>query len=225
MKKKPLFTLASVIVLLTSCGNSRPLRSDIQKFIASFSLRKSMEEYQEVDYEEHWSGYKNKVYENKNIDLSFNIKDQDNPSYFFHETYYIDNVLQTEITRQIVKENEQLFYIENEEKTPCTYAKCQELVTKFFYTTEAASGLYHSGGMYYGDYLTEMARDLQDLIVIDQEKSLLIFDRHYEIESEDNHETLTHKYSVDELGMLQSFEYRHLHNDDYVDQFIEVSKK
>lgn len=180
-----------------------------------------MEEYKNIDYLESWVGYKDDVKESRNVTLNFNILDVNNPSYFYNEKTYKDDVLDSELTIRIVKENDILYYIENESKTPCEYAKCQELVTKFFYKTEAVGGLYHSGGMYYGDYITEMARDLQDMITIDEEKELLLFDRKIDTESE----KLTHTYDVDKLGMLQSFEYHHKHNSDYVDQSILVTKK
>ena len=221
MKKSTLLHFSSVIVLLTSCGNAKPLRSDIRKFIASFSLSKAMEEYQEVDYESHYDRFKNGEKESGNITLSFNIKDVENPIYSYDEYNYKNDVLDSEIHRSIVKENDQLYYIENESKTPCTISKCTDLIKDYFYTYTEMEGVFHFGGNYMGDYLGQRARDVQDFITIDEENKLLKFDRSYEEISQ----SLDHHYVVDEYGMWTSVSYHQTYENNYASETRTSVKK
>lgn len=221
MKKYTLLHFSSVIVLLTSCGEAKPLRSDIRIFIASFSLPKTMEVYKEVEYESSYDRSKDGQKESGSVILSFNIKDQNNPSYLYSEYNYKNDVLDSEIHRQIVKENEQLYYIENDTKVPCEFSKCTELIKDYFYTYTEMEGIFHFGGNYMGDYLGQRARDIQDFITIDEENKLLKFDRTFS----DSTQTLDHKYIVDVYGMWTSYSYHQTYQNDYVHETRNSTKK
>ena len=221
MKKITLLHFTSVIVLLTSCGDARPLRSDIRLFIASFSLPKAMEIYQDVEYEMQYERSKDGEKESGSVTLTFNILDRDNPIYLYSEVNYKNDVLDSEIHRSITKENNQLYYIENEVKTPCEFSKCTELIKDYFYTYTEMEGIFHFGGNYMGDYLGQRARDIQDFITIDEENKLLKFDRAFETATE----SLDHRYVVDEYGMWVSYSYHQTRGNDYAFETRNSTKK
>lgn len=196
--KRKILSITLLVSLLCSCNN-RTLRSDIRKFIASFSLSESMKSYKEAGYTEtriHTT--KDKV-EKKVIEFSFNVKNDSLPTYQKKVTNYENDTLISKKIEKVYYENETMYFEDfNGVVSEYTLEKCSDKIRQFFYTKTELEGQYHYGGMYYGDYISQMAITLQDLVKIDEENELY---KYHAGASKEGVYTLQ-EYSINKLGML-----------------------
>lgn len=223
VKNRSLIGLVLPILLLTSCGSRNDgLRSDIADFIASFSLDKSIVEYQEAGYESiremHIS---NKVtIEVEKVD--FNIKDMSNLSYVHTLVTTIDGEEDSSRIQKIEVVDSKYMYTLDEDTHEVDIEYALTIVNTFFYIQEPIDG-YRVRGMYYGDYIKEIASTMQDAITIDQENKLLIDSFRQIDESQGMDITTTLK--VNKLGMLVSNEQKFISHNDWITQNITVYNK
>lgn len=202
MNRKLAVMFAATSLLLSGCV--RDLRSDIAKFITSFSLEDCFATYKEASYistkNKDIDGVKTK--EIKKMEIS--TVDPENPAYDLSLNIYDENDVLTHSERHYIERREEGFFlIKNQEETPYSLEECHALILTFFYKTtlyEDTPHPYHSGGMYYGDHILEMARDIQDFLSIDEENNLLVF--HHEQSGVDTE--IIQTYSINSLGMLES---------------------
>lgn len=176
MKKKCLLSLIFV-GLLTSC-NKVTLRSDIAKFIASFSLENSILEYQEAGYLKVTTAVDNFQTIVITEKFDFNSKDVNHPEYKKEVIRKVNDVTESDLVEYLTDNFDGTFTFHKSDDTIETYSLLQahQLIEKFFYTKVELDGKYHSGGMYYGDALNNTAKSLQNGITIDQENQILKLD-------------------------------------------------
>lgn len=224
MKAKKLYILP-LLALLSSCVSSIPLRSDIREFIASFSLEESINTYLEGGYDRHEIVYRDNVKTETYIEVDFNIKNVNHPTYTYVETIYKDDALDRTTNRQLVYEDEKIFYESEEGKTEYNLSQCRKLINTFFYTQTSIDGMYHSNGMYFGDYLVEMSRDIQNFVTINSDKTKYIFHREHTGMENGVSATIKQDYSVNTLGMLEQYSIdSHAEDGRYSTLSIEVFK-
>ena len=205
MKAKKLYILP-LLSLLSSCVSSIPLRSDISDFIASFSLESSLNTYVNAGYRRHKKVFVENVKTEEFIEMSFNISDVNHPTYSYEHKTYKDDVLESTVNRNLVYKNEKIFYVTEDGETEYSLSDCRKLINTYFYTQTSMDGLYHSGAWYYGDFLTEMARELQNFITINSDKTQLIFERNRTGTENGYNATTSQKYNVNTLGMLERYD-------------------
>ena len=190
------------ISLLTSCTQERYLRSDIKKFIASFSISKSQETYLESSYTrvdtETIGDSVTEVSETKSI----NVKDSNNYQYNYTKVKTENGVITLNIHQYLEKEGEKYFFVSGDERSEKTLTEVATIVNSFFYTS-SSEGIY-IGGMFVGDTLRDIIYDIQDNVTIDSENKLLVYS--YERVMKEGNETVTinQDYRANELGMLVS---------------------
>lgn len=220
--KKKFIVLITIVSLLPACGQNRvKLRSDIEEFIASFSLEKAMETYAKVEFEEKTVHHNYKDGGDVKTDIlktiSFDYSDAHNIEYL-EKTITKVNDVQTEEKIDHIITNEDKYYLTSGDITKEISAdETNNYFVKFFYTTTQNDGRYHSGGMYYGDYLTDISCVLQDYVTIDMENSLYIYD--YSFETASKTELRKQKYSVNSIGMIVN-NYKYAHNQE---ESVEIS--
>ena len=204
MKAKKLYILP-LLALLNSCVSSIPLRSDISDFIASFSLDESIATYVNAGYVRHKVVFVENTKTEEYIEVNFNIENVNHPTYSYEHTTYINDTLDSTVTREIVYKNEKIYYVSEDGEVEYSLSDCRKLINTYFYTQTSMDGLYHSGAWYYGDFLTEMGRELQNFITINSDKTQLIFERNRTGTENGYNATTSQKYNVNKLGMLEQY--------------------
>ena len=233
MKKQNIAKLIFAIPLLVSCSKNIPLRSDIEDFIASFSLSESMQVYREVFY----SAVKEQLLKNEHrfiyTNLNFNVKNIEDGEIEYHKSVkvYKDDVLETETDIKIETENGKYYNVINDSKQEVTIDDCLDTIEQFFFE-ETMTDYYHYNGNYYGDLVLETCRQYQEFVTIDQEKQLyvLAYNREgYEDVETDNGKVnkyykVQQEYSVNKLGMLVENHLDYRFGDEFIKEDILVSK-
>lgn len=233
MNKKHIATLLLAIPLLISCSKNIPLRSDIENFIASFSLETAMQEYREVSYISRKIQFIDNVRTRTETTLDFNVKNIENGEIYYHKNVKVldDDILRQETEINIIKENDKYFYTINNEKYEKTIDECLDIIEDFFFE-ETMTDYYHYNGNYYGDLVLETCRYNQDFVTIDQEKELYILsytregDSGVEIDGQNvnKHYYLEQNYSVNKLGMLVSNHINYNFGEEFIREEIGVTK-
>ena len=220
--KKKFIVLVTIVSLLSACGKNKiELRSDIKEFIASFSLEKSMQVYAKAHYEEKTihhllKGEKDTKTETLKT-IEFDYSDAKSIEYLETIVTTKNDVLEEEKSERIFTSQDK-YYLEVGEKVEEISADtANNYFVKFFYTTTQNDGRYHSGGSYYGDYLTDISYVLQDYVTIDQENELYIYN--YSFENASKTELRKQKYSVNSIGMIVN-NYKYAHNQN---ESVEIS--
>ncbi len=190
------------ISLLTSCTQERYLRSDIKKFIASFSIEKSQQTYLECSYTRADTETVGEDITEVTETKSINVKDSNNFQYDYTKIKKENGVVTTNIHQYLEKNNEKYFFVSGEEKSEKSLSEVATIVNSFFYTS-SSEGIY-IGGMFVGDTLRDIIYDIQDNVTIDSENKLLVYS--YERIMKEGNETVTisQDYRANELGMLVS---------------------
>lgn len=206
MKRKIFVPLLATISLLSSCGGIRPLRSDIKEFIASFSVDKAQKNYLESSYT-RIDLYHEPTGEIKTIlTVSFNIKDQENATYEYSYSKYVDDVIEESSIRHttIAKVDDDYLLIEDDRESVITYdSMVQNYVRHFFYREDVAD--VHSYGMYMGDILYESLPTIQDYVTVDFDKNTLTYDIPFGVKKNEEGYDFEELLIVNNLGMLVSF--------------------
>ena len=190
------------VLLLSSCNKNQTLRSDISDFIASFSIRKSIDTYLEAGYIRTDESIEDKGTILATETFNFNVKDPDNMTYDFHYVEKLNDVITNEKTEQILKVGESYFYYLNDDD-PLQISEesvKNDYIKKFFYKSSIDESYYK--GMYAGDMLISVIYDIQDCVTIDIENKLLVYSKPRDLKDSDlDFEQIL---KVNELGMTVS---------------------
>ena len=229
MKKHNIATIVFAIPLLVSCSKNIPLRSDIEEFIASFSLSESMQTYREVTYSSTKNQYLKNAHTYIYTNLSFNVKNIENGDIEYHKNVkvYNEETLDTETDIEIINENNKYYYVVNGNRQEKTIDECLDVIETFFFE-DTLTDYYHYNGNYYGDLVLETCRTYQEFVTIDQERELYIlaYDREGDekVDGENRHYRLQQEYSVNKLGMLVENHLDYRFGEEYIIEDILVSK-
>lgn len=216
MVKKKYLVLTLPILLLTSCNNNIVLRSDIEKFIASFSIDEALSTYLCAGYESSYESSYNGVITTKNESMDFDVRDKENVSYFYSFIKKENDEVVSETTCSITTENGKYIYTHNSDVSELTFDEVNNFIIKFFYTSFELN--VHQGGQYYGDLIIEKAYSYQNFTTIDEEKNLYILD--YQITNTNS--SLKQLVKVNNIGMLVYEEVEVTNKEDYSRQTISV---
>ena len=205
MKRSTIILPLVMISLLTGCKETRHLRSDIKKFIASFSLNEARKVYLDAGYTRvDISNENNQIL--KNIEtLTFNIKDLENISYDYSIQRYVNDVLDEDncVHSYVHKEEDGYYYTNGPSTSKISKESIvNNLVTTFFYRNEVQD--VHSNGMYSGDTIKNLIYDLQNYVTIDQENNLFIYDMPWGEKKDAKGYNFEEYWVVNSLGMTES---------------------
>ena len=203
MKHKSI-AIFSAILLLVSCG-TRKLRSDIDKFITSFSLETAVANYMHAGYDSTKVEVGLEKTDKEEIHMEFDVRDAAHPKYKKETKKYEDDVLKITVVEEIIEEGDSfIFRITDKNDVRYTLEECHDTIKQFFYKVAQFDDAYHTQGMYYGDYLKQVAPGLQDYVTIDQERNLYIMEyaKDEVISGQQTH--VEQKYEVNALGMLEN---------------------
>lgn len=216
MVRKKYLVLILPILLLTSCNNNKVLRSDIEKFIASFSIDEALSTYLCAGYESNYESSYNGVVTTKTESMDFDVRDKENISYSYSFLKKENDEVVSQTISSITTENGKYIYTHNSDVSELTFEEVNNLIINFFYTSFELN--VHQGGHYYGDLIIEKAYSYQDFTTIDEENSLYILD--YQITNPNS--SLKQLVKVNNIGMLV-YEYVEVTNKgDYSRQTISV---
>ena len=203
MRRRSFTPLFAVISLLTSCG-SRPIRSDIIQFIASFSITESRAQYKEAGYETNIVSTDENMVTRVTETLDFNIKDLDNISFEHRYTRYDNDVLSdTSYYKHVVKKEGQYYFVDNDVETSITSEQIiSQYVTIFFYKSNFQE--IYQYGMYMGDTLKTVMSDIQDYVTVDFDHNTLTYDIPMGVKKDAEGYDFEEILVVDNIGMLKS---------------------
>ena len=214
MRRRIIAPLFVIISLLTGCRNNIELRSDIKKFIASFSVTQARKVYLEAGYTRTdislEAAGEVKVIES----MDFNIKDQNNISFDFKYERFLDDEIQHS-TRRYVTLDEGVYTLhkitDGDEITSTISANniIKNHITNFFYTNEIEE--IHSLGMYIGDTLKEILPNIQKYVTVDFDENTLTYNIPWGVKKDADGLDFEEILVVDNLGMTQSM-YLHASN-------------
>lgn len=207
---------------LSACSFGTPLREDIQEFISSFSLDAAVKAYKEAGYHKIQTASSLSEERVTKETFSFNVKDANHPEYRFETVVEVDGV-ETERTFDAIVEEEGRFYLLDQDgnREEKTLGECHSYIERYFYK-EVAADAVHLYGMYYGDYIRQVAKSFQNLVTIDQEKGLYRYN--VKEDHKNNNGDMVHEeqsYSVNRYGMLE--ENRLLRKTDRLEVVTEIS--
>lgn len=205
MKRRIIALPLVAISLLTSCSKVPDLRSDIAKFITSFSYTEARKVYLEAGYTRKDISHE-KSGEIITIDeqMSINVKDPENLVYDYKQVK----------TSSLGGTETKHYYIEKESDYYMYYATGSqpqrktanevnvELISKFFYLQEFEGT--HTKGMYLGDYMLEVLPYIQNHVTIDENKEELIYDMPLGEKKDAEGYDFSELLLVDKLGMTVS---------------------
>ena len=202
MKRKNIAVFGAIL-LLVSCG-TRKLRSDIDKFITSFSLENAVSNYLYAGYTSTLLEVGPEYNKKEEISLEFDVRDAAHPKYQKETKKYENDVLVSTVVEEI-KEDEEgfIFSISGQDDIRYTLEECHDTIKQFFYKVSQFDDAYHTQGMYYGDYLRQVAPGLQDYVTIDEEKGLYIMEYAKDETIQNKVTHIEQKYEVNRLGMLE----------------------
>lgn len=135
-------------------------------------------------------------------------------NYYYQKTEVSGNYHGTEEDQYPFFKEEMLFYLEKEDtiigqkKTDGadneivgSYDNIKTYTDEFFYLKLDAG--YHSGGVYYGDYVLANCGKYYNEFSLNEEETILTYAINVKSNDIDNNEIITmHKFSVDKYGML-----------------------
>lgn len=202
---KKIFPTLCLTLLLVGCVDNSPLRSDIEEFVASFSLQEAMLTYTDMGYTKTKTTNKEQVtVEVETVDIR--STDMTNFSYDFTKVTKVDGTTQKEEYSRISTTDGHYYLTTDQNPDPYEIpsSKCAEYIEDFFYG-EVLYERYHQKGMYYGDIVLDNARRWQDFIVIDSENNLLVMTQN-DFVIEDTGKA-SQKITVNRIGMLVHNEY------------------
>ena len=199
MKRRFITILIPVISLLTACARNN-VRSDIQEFIASFSIDIAVSNYLNASYSREDISIENEVTSKIKTAVVINREDQDNLAYDYTQITLENEIEKTNIHRYIEKRENKYFYMSEANPLEKTSEEVNNLINTFFYTS-SSEGIY-TGGMFMGDAFREILPDIQDLVTIDSENKLLVYS-YVNIMNDENKEVrIEQTVTLDQYGML-----------------------
>ena len=177
MKRRIFVLPLATISLLISCTNTPELRSDIAKFVASFSYNEARKVYLESSYtREDISHEENGDIITINESMSINLKDVNNLGYdYTFSKKNGDEVLESH-HYYIEKSGEDYLYhyVDAEPVVKTSEQVMSTLISKFFYRSSLEGT--HYLGMYVGDYLLEVLPYIQKFVTTDFDNNTLTYD-------------------------------------------------
>lgn len=199
--KKFLFPVI-LLITLSSCSTKPELRADIKEFISKFSLIEAMDTYKKGGYIKEIEEINGEKKTLERIEMEFSYLDAAHPSYTKTTTKFVDDVESSKEEVEFVEIESKYYVSTNGELKESSLEECSELIKNFFYEKTQIEGEYHTQGMYYGDYILQVAPMLQNYITIDQDQELYLYN--YETEGIQEGEKVTYEqhYSVNKMGML-----------------------
>ncbi|MBQ6920769.1 MAG: hypothetical protein IJQ72_02580 [Bacilli bacterium] len=199
--KKFLFPVI-LLITLSSCSTKPELRADIKEFISKFSLEEAMNTYKKGGYIKEIEEINGEKKTLERIEMEFSYLDAAHPSYTKTTTKFVDDVESSKEEVEFVEIESKYYVSTNGELKESSLKECSELINNFFYEKTQIEGEYHTQGMYYGDYILQVAPMLQNYITIDQDQELYLCN--YETEGIQKGEKVTYEqhYSVNKMGML-----------------------
>ena len=200
MKKVVLLFIPLLSIL--ACSTKPELREDIAKFISNFTISKAMDTYKEGGYSQVVEDIEGERKAKECIEVEFSYLDSLHPTYSKTTTNYVNDV-QTSIEEIRFIEIEDKYYLStNGELKESSLEECSNLIKEFFYKQTQVDGEYHTQGMYYGDYIKQVAPVLQKYITIDETKELYLFDYLVSEKRGELENIYEQHYRVNKLGML-----------------------
>lgn len=199
------FTLSlAVISLLIGCQQSRTLRSDIKKFIASFSVTEARKVYLEAGYTTTIISTDQAETVKQIESIDFNIKDTSNITFDHKKMKYVNDVLTTESHQYVSKTIDGYFYIDGDKSTATNADKIiRDYVSLFFYK-DTLDEKVHSGGMYVGDWVKEVIYDMQKYVTIDKENEEFIYDMPFSVKKDAEGFDFEELMVLDKYGIVKS---------------------
>ena len=207
MRRRIIAPILVIISLLTGCRNNIELRSDIKKFIASFSVSQARRVYLEAGYTRTdislESAGEVKVIET----MDFNIKDLESISFDFKYQRFLNNEIQHETHRFTTLDEGvyTLHKVTDEVETTSEISSSnliKNYITNFFYVNEIEE--IHSLGMYVGDTLKEILPNIQKYVTVDFDENTLTYDIPWGAKKDAKGLDFEEVLVVDNLGMTQS---------------------
>lgn len=222
MNRKECVIFITASLLFTSCS-TRALRSDIKEFIASFSFDEAVKTHTSGGYSSIRNHNVNGYVYKENITLDFSYEDSENITYDYLQIVTHDDIEMLRVHNYLVYEEGTLYYVSSDGKEEYDLQKSTELIKHFFYESYNQDGDYHSRGMYYGDFISEMATTYQDYIVIDNENKQLRYTYETSGKGDDGqNQHLKEVIIVDHIGMLVSLSFEGENGSLYSYQLISV---
>ena len=205
--KKSVFPIFFV-TLLTACHVKPELRKDIKEFVSQFSLKAAMEQYKTGGYtstKETRQIGQNTLKEV--IEMEFSIIDDEHPTYVETTTNYENDEISSQVEVRFVEQDDEYYISTNGELKKSSLKEYKKYITRFFYKKVDLDGQYHTQGFYYGDYLKEVAPNLQNYVTIDQERELYIMEYHTLEKQGEVTAEINQMYTVNKWGMLNTNHY------------------
>ena len=221
MKRRFITIIIPVISLLGACAKNS-LRSDIQEFIASFSIDSAVTNYPSARYVREDISTENNVTSKVVITMAINRQNQEDLAYDYTKITYEDNVEKSNVHRYVEKNNEKYFYVTEDDSSERTKEQVNDLIDAFFYTS-SKEGIY-TGGMFMGDAFREIIPDIQDLVTIDSENKLLVYSYVNVMRDEEKEVTITQSVALDQYGMLVKEDMQKTSDLGVYETHIEVKK-
>ena len=167
-------SLLSLVLLpfLSGCGfENGSLRSEVAAFLSQFSLEEAVQAYKEAGYEKTVTAVEGNKTTVTVETVDFVAVDALHPTYKF-DTTVTENDQAKEHTYLEIYEKDGAFVKKTEDgESPSSLEECHRHIETYFYKETAADAV-HLYGMYYGDYLRQIAPSLQNLVSIDEAANL-----------------------------------------------------
>ena len=221
MKRRFITIIIPVISLLSACAKNS-LRSDIQEFIASFSIDSAVVNYPSARYVREDISTENNVTSKVVITMAINRQNQEDLAYDYTKITYEDNVEKSNVHRYVEKNNEKYFYVAEDGSSERTKEQVNGLIDTFFYTS-SKEGIY-TGGMFMGDAFREIIPDIQDLVTIDSENKLLVYSYVNVMRDQEKEVTINLNVTLDQYGMLVKEDMQKTSDLGVYETHIEVKK-
>ena len=221
MKRRFITIIIPVISLLSACAKNS-LRSDIQEFIASFSIDSAVVNYPSARYVREDISTENNVTSKVVITMAINRQNQEDLAYDYTKITYEDNVEKSNVHRYVEKNNEKYFYVTEDDTSERTKEQVNDLIDTFFYTS-SKEGIY-TGGMFMGDAFREIIPDIQDLVTIDSENKLLVYSYVNVMRDQEKEVTINLNVTLDQYGMLVKEDMQKTSDLGVYETHIEVKK-
>ena len=221
MKRRYIALLIPVISLLTCCARNN-VRSDILKFIASFSIESAVENYKAATYLREDISIENDVTSRVLTTMTIDRRETNNLMYDYSEITLENDEEKSSIHNYVEKRDEKYFYISEEVEEEKTYEWVDAKFNTFFYTT-SREGIY-LGGMFMGDSFREIIPEIQDLVKIDSENKLVVYS-YVNLMTDQNKEVrIEQTVTLDQYGMLVKEDMKKTSDLGVYETHIEVKK-
>ena len=221
MKRRNIAIIIPVISLLTSCARNN-VRSDIQEFIASFSIESAVSTYVKASYSREDISIENGATSKIKTTMSIDRQNEENLLYDYQRITLEEEAETSNVHRYVEKKENKYFYITEEYSEEKTKDEVNDLLDTFFYTS-STEGIY-TGGMFMGDAFREIIPDIQDLVTIDSENKLLVYS-YVNLMKEDEREVrIEQTVTLDQYGMLVKEDMKKTSGLGVFETHIEVKK-